>query len=207
MGGTIYTLAHLAVLWEDASLIDEAKALATDVPVLSETDKALDVIGGSAGAIAVLEVLNRISASDHLLECCNTLRRTALATAAAQSGGMENRDRVKPAADRILPWRRRNRLGAAQARGVERRRAFPRIGRIGNRLRAEHFRNSGSQLAGLPLPAREKISPTPGSWLPGATAHPESVWRASTTCTIWTTARRVRRSKSRSAKQLDRTRG
>jgi type 2 lantibiotic biosynthesis protein LanM len=67
VGGIIYTLAHSAVLWKDASLIDEAKALAVDVPTLVKTDKALDVIGGSAGAIAALEVLNRISASDHLL--------------------------------------------------------------------------------------------------------------------------------------------
>jgi len=67
VGGIIYALAHLAALWEDASLIDEAKALAADVPALIATDKTLDVIGGSAGAIAALEALNRISASDHLL--------------------------------------------------------------------------------------------------------------------------------------------
>jgi len=67
VGGLIYTLAHLAVLWDDASLIDEAKALAADVPALIEADEALDVVGGSAGAIAALEVLNRISPSDHLL--------------------------------------------------------------------------------------------------------------------------------------------
>ncbi len=67
VGGIIYTLAHLAVLWDDVSLIDEAKALAADVPALIEADRALDVIGGSAGAIAALEVLNTISASDHLL--------------------------------------------------------------------------------------------------------------------------------------------
>jgi type 2 lantibiotic biosynthesis protein LanM len=54
-GGIIYTLAHLAVLWEDASLIDEAKALAAEMPALIEADKTLDVIGGSAGAIAALE--------------------------------------------------------------------------------------------------------------------------------------------------------
>ncbi len=68
LGGIIYTLAHLAVLWEDASLIDEAEALAADVPALIKADKALDVVGGSAGAIAALEVLNRTSASDHLLD-------------------------------------------------------------------------------------------------------------------------------------------
>jgi type 2 lantibiotic biosynthesis protein LanM len=67
VGGIIYTLAHLAVLWEDASLIDEAKALAADVPALIEADQALDVVGGSAGAIAGLDVLNRASASGQLL--------------------------------------------------------------------------------------------------------------------------------------------
>jgi len=67
LGGIIYTLAHLAVLWEDASLIDEAKALAADVPSLIDADNTLDVVGGSAGTIAALKVLNRISASQNLL--------------------------------------------------------------------------------------------------------------------------------------------
>ena len=38
-GGIIYTLAHLGVLWQDASLIDEAQALAADVPSAMETDR------------------------------------------------------------------------------------------------------------------------------------------------------------------------
>jgi type 2 lantibiotic biosynthesis protein LanM len=67
LGGIIYTLAHLAVLWADASLIEEAEALAADVPTLIEADKALDVVGGSAGAIAALEVLNKVSPSERLL--------------------------------------------------------------------------------------------------------------------------------------------
>jgi type 2 lantibiotic biosynthesis protein LanM len=67
LGGIIYTLSHLGVLWKDASLIDRARALAADVPALVATDSALDVIDGSAGAIAALEVLNGISCSDHLL--------------------------------------------------------------------------------------------------------------------------------------------
>jgi type 2 lantibiotic biosynthesis protein LanM len=67
LGGIIYTLAHLAVLWEETSLIDEAEALAADVPAVIAADTALDVIGGSAGAIAALEVLNRVRPRDHLL--------------------------------------------------------------------------------------------------------------------------------------------
>jgi len=66
LGGIIYTFAHLAVLWDDASPIEEAKALAAEVPTLTERDSALDVIGGSAGAIAGLEILNGVSPSDHL---------------------------------------------------------------------------------------------------------------------------------------------
>jgi type 2 lantibiotic biosynthesis protein LanM len=68
IGGIIYTLSHLAVLWDDASLLDEAKALAADVPALIGADNTLDVIGGSAGAIAALHVLNGISPSDDLLK-------------------------------------------------------------------------------------------------------------------------------------------
>jgi type 2 lantibiotic biosynthesis protein LanM len=68
MGGIIYTLSHLGVLWEDASLIERANALAADVPSLIEADNALDVIGGSAGAIGALQVLNAISPSEHLLK-------------------------------------------------------------------------------------------------------------------------------------------
>jgi type 2 lantibiotic biosynthesis protein LanM len=68
LGGIIYTMTHLAVLWDDASLIEEAKALAAQVPDLVALDTSLDVIGGSAGAIAALDVLHRINASDDLLK-------------------------------------------------------------------------------------------------------------------------------------------
>jgi type 2 lantibiotic biosynthesis protein LanM len=87
-GGIIYTLAHLAVLWEDASLIDEAKALAADVPALIEADQTLDVVGGSAGAIAALEVLNRISASDRLLNAAVLCGERLLLQLQPQSTGV-----------------------------------------------------------------------------------------------------------------------
>jgi type 2 lantibiotic biosynthesis protein LanM len=66
LGGIIYTLSHLGVLWRDESLLDEAKSLASDVSSIIETDRMLDVIGGSAGFIAVLSMLNTISSSDRL---------------------------------------------------------------------------------------------------------------------------------------------
>lgn len=67
-GGIIYTLAHLGVLWQDDLLIDEALSLAADVPSAMETDQSLDVVGGSAGTIAALGVLNAVSPSDRLLD-------------------------------------------------------------------------------------------------------------------------------------------
>jgi len=66
-GGLMYTLAHLGVLWKDTPLIDEAKAVAADIQSLVETDRMLDVIGGSAGCIAALAALNTVSPSDQLL--------------------------------------------------------------------------------------------------------------------------------------------
>lgn len=68
LGGIVYALSHLAVLWDDASLLDEASALAADVPALVGADETLDVIGGSAGAIAALHVLDGIRPSDELLK-------------------------------------------------------------------------------------------------------------------------------------------
>lgn len=67
VGGVIYTLAHLGVLWQDASLIDEAESLAADVPSVLDADRLLDVMGGSAGCIAALGVLNMVRSSDRLL--------------------------------------------------------------------------------------------------------------------------------------------
>lgn len=68
LGGIVYTLTHLAVLWDDASLLDEARAIAAEMPALIAADDALDVISGSAGAIAALDGLNRVSRSDDLLK-------------------------------------------------------------------------------------------------------------------------------------------
>ena len=77
-GGLIYTLAHLAVLWDDASLLAEAESLVEILPDLIERDESFDVLSGSAGCVAGLLTLYRcknsertlkvaIQAGDHLL--------------------------------------------------------------------------------------------------------------------------------------------
>jgi type 2 lantibiotic biosynthesis protein LanM len=68
LGGIIYALTHLGVLWQDSSLISDANARVSELPALIATDKTLDVIGGSAGVIAILDVLNKISPDQQLLD-------------------------------------------------------------------------------------------------------------------------------------------
>ena len=53
-GGMIYTLAHVGVLWGEPELISRAQSLIEFVGAQIEQDRALDVIAGSAGLIAVL---------------------------------------------------------------------------------------------------------------------------------------------------------
>jgi type 2 lantibiotic biosynthesis protein LanM len=68
LGGIIYTLCQLSALWHDAALLDVAHGLAQKLPALLAADRTLDVIGGAAGAIAALEVLNGLRPSDELLQ-------------------------------------------------------------------------------------------------------------------------------------------
>ncbi len=86
-GGMIYTLTHLGVLWQDSSLIDEAKVVAADLPSLIETDRMLDVLGGCAAWIAALAVLNSISPSNQLLDTAVLCGERVLLLQQPQSSG------------------------------------------------------------------------------------------------------------------------
>jgi type 2 lantibiotic biosynthesis protein LanM len=66
-GGIIYTLSHLAALWQDAELISYASHMVDRLPELLAKDKSLDIIGGCAGCIGALLSLDRVSASDKAL--------------------------------------------------------------------------------------------------------------------------------------------
>lgn len=50
-GGVIYTLAHLAILWNEPALLAEAEALVELLPDLITKDEHLDIIGGAAGCL------------------------------------------------------------------------------------------------------------------------------------------------------------
>lgn len=73
----IYLFSHLAALWNDSALLDEAEELLPLLPSLIEQDKSFDVIGGSAGCISSLLSLYRVRPTAATLataiECGNHL--------------------------------------------------------------------------------------------------------------------------------------
>ena len=85
IGSCIYLFAHLAVLWHDPSLLQEAEDLVQLLPKWITTDDQFDVMDGSAGCILSLLSLFAVSPSlvtlttaidcgDHLLSCVQSLQ-------------------------------------------------------------------------------------------------------------------------------------
>jgi type 2 lantibiotic biosynthesis protein LanM len=76
-GGVIYTLTHLAALWDQPGLLAEAEAIVDRLPDLVEQDKQLDIISGGAGCIGSLISLYQYTKSDRILaaaiQCGNWL--------------------------------------------------------------------------------------------------------------------------------------
>lgn len=66
-GGMIYLYTHLGMLWNDTTLLAEAQEFAAILADCIEQDEALDVISGSAGAIAALLALYEVRADPALL--------------------------------------------------------------------------------------------------------------------------------------------
>lgn len=67
-GGALYTLAHLATLWDEPALLDEAQVMVEVLPRRIEHDQELDIIGGAAGCIAAVLCLHACRPSTRLLE-------------------------------------------------------------------------------------------------------------------------------------------
>ena len=66
-GGLIYTLVHLAALWDDATLLAEATTYAEEIAIRYVDDVGYDVISGSAGAIMSLLSLYRATNDVNIL--------------------------------------------------------------------------------------------------------------------------------------------
>jgi type 2 lantibiotic biosynthesis protein LanM len=83
--GVVYVYSHLAVLWEDAEWLTDARRAADFLVPLIETDVLHDVVGGATGCIAGLLALHAVAPSDELLaaavRCGDHLLRSARDTA------------------------------------------------------------------------------------------------------------------------------
>jgi type 2 lantibiotic biosynthesis protein LanM len=66
-GGILYALTHLAALWSEPELLDEAERIVELLPPLVERDEQLDIIGGAAGCIGSLLSLYRQAPSNRTL--------------------------------------------------------------------------------------------------------------------------------------------
>lgn len=85
LGGWIFVLTHLSVLWKKPELLTEAETFVDLLPPLIEKDEQLDFLAGSAGLIAALSGLYRqapsprtlaaiIQCGDHLLARAQTMK-------------------------------------------------------------------------------------------------------------------------------------
>jgi type 2 lantibiotic biosynthesis protein LanM len=66
-GGLLWTLAHLARLWDEPGYLEEAGSILELLPGLIPKDNAFDLVAGSAGCIAGLLALHRTEPSDRAL--------------------------------------------------------------------------------------------------------------------------------------------
>jgi type 2 lantibiotic biosynthesis protein LanM len=86
-GSLVYLYSHLAVLWRDESLFGDARSAAGHVEQCVERDDALDIMGGSAGAILALLALLRAAPSASILAIAEQCGRHLVARAQPMAAG------------------------------------------------------------------------------------------------------------------------
>jgi type 2 lantibiotic biosynthesis protein LanM len=88
VAGWMYALAHLAQLWQEPALLEEAiAAVPSLLPAVGE-DQSLDLIGGSAGALWCLLRLHQRSGDHRLLEAAKVCADRVVACAQPMSTGI-----------------------------------------------------------------------------------------------------------------------
>ncbi|MEM9291055.1 MAG: type 2 lanthipeptide synthetase LanM family protein [Acidobacteriota bacterium] len=80
-GGVLYGAAHLALLWGDEELLDEAEAMLEDLPQQLAEDQHHDLIGGAAGMILCLRSLHRARPSQRVLDAIEKCAESLLTKA------------------------------------------------------------------------------------------------------------------------------
>jgi type 2 lantibiotic biosynthesis protein LanM len=87
LGGVLWTLTHLGLLWREPHLLDEAEQWAGLAPLVEE-DRHFDLIGGAAGAIVALLALYRHRPAPGLLDLAVRCGEHLLAHARTDKRGM-----------------------------------------------------------------------------------------------------------------------
>jgi type 2 lantibiotic biosynthesis protein LanM len=86
-GGMLYLLTHAGVAWQEPKLLKEAEGFVALLASQIERDSRLDIIGGSAGCLAVLLALHRAGASASALEAaCRCGSRLVIAAKPMKQG-------------------------------------------------------------------------------------------------------------------------
>ncbi|MEM1182913.1 MAG: type 2 lanthipeptide synthetase LanM family protein [Acidobacteriota bacterium] len=87
-GGWIFTLCHLATLWEDPSLLDHAEAMVPGLLPLIEADTTYDLVGGSAGCLVALLELAALRPSREVFDAARACGDHLVRAAAPQDVGV-----------------------------------------------------------------------------------------------------------------------
>ena len=87
-GGWIFTLCHLAQLWDDPSLLDQAEAMAPGLLPLIKRDETHDLVGGSAGCLVALLELAALRPTSAVLDAARACGDRLVANAEPQAVGV-----------------------------------------------------------------------------------------------------------------------
>jgi type 2 lantibiotic biosynthesis protein LanM len=88
LGSAIYLLAHLSVLWNEPTLLQEAETVVELLPALIAKDEQQDIIGGSAGCIMNLLSLYTVHPCSRTLDVALQCGDHLLATAQTMQEGL-----------------------------------------------------------------------------------------------------------------------
>jgi type 2 lantibiotic biosynthesis protein LanM len=96
LGGVIYTLTHLSVLWNEERLLEKAVQYASQVEQLVDGDQDFDLIDGAAGCIMGLLPLYRITNSPRILDLLIHCGERLVSSAIPQACGVGWLIRLEP---------------------------------------------------------------------------------------------------------------
>jgi type 2 lantibiotic biosynthesis protein LanM len=96
LGGPVYALSHLGVLWHREDLLDAAVAMVPALRRMAPGDQALDIISGSAGAVLALLSLYAARPAPEVLDAARTFAATLVRRAEQARDGIGWRGAMNP---------------------------------------------------------------------------------------------------------------